>query len=160
MGGISVLKCISVFQVLAGATALFFFRGFESTFAMIGHAAVPYAEVLAAASIIAGITLWVKPAVGLPFSAAVQIPQAFSFAIASIAYTLSFGATYTLAISVPDPGLGLRSYRLETFSEFLWPTLIFRSDAHFVGFAIGVNLVAFALTVYLLWSLLRQRKKT
>ena len=143
---------IGLFQVLGGAFGFLVFRNFPSLYVPPGTVTLVLVQLMCAASIAAGLALWVRPKIGVPLSLFVQLPQAFSFAIWRITYVFALGPFYGVELTFNSTVELERSCHFETYFHVFEPTFILRTGPRHAGFGLGVNLVSVIIVALLLWS--------
>ncbi|TNJ34213.1 hypothetical protein E1B00_00005 [Arenimonas terrae] len=116
----------------------------------------PIAGVIALTMCAAGVIWFFRPVLGMVLAAATLIPQAFSFAGGSIAYALHFWPNCRIEINVPGAGDKILSFFIHPFS--LSPSWRLRTDAAYIGFGIGIEIVCLTILVALAVALIVIRR--
>jgi hypothetical protein len=114
---------------------------------------LPLAIVIVAATVAAGISLFLRPKLGALLAVAALTPQAISFAVGSVAYAFNLWPNYRVEFGYPF-GAGADwalSYSFDT------PGWILRTDAHFTGAGVGIDLVATAIILFVVYAYWLQR---
>ena len=113
----------------------------------------PLAIVIVAATLAAGVSLFLWPKLGVLVAVAALTPQAISFAVGSVAYAFNLWPNYRIEFGFPfgTDADGALSYSFDT------PGWILRTDAHFIGAGFGIDLVTTAIILFVVCAYWFQR---
>ena len=152
-------RILGVLFVLAGVWGLLAVYAFAQIPSFAGaedRRLLPLAILVATANSVAGIALFVRPILGFAVALVAQIPQAFSFAVGSVAYALNLWPNYRAEFFFQ--GLDPRDAHALFYSFTTTPSWILRTDADYSGLGLGVDLVSTAVIVLLLGGLWAHRR--
>ena len=104
---------------------------------------------LAALVTVAAEALWFfQPRLGIALAIATMIPQPFSFAHGSVAYAFHLWPNYRIELDIIGSRDNLANVFVHDFSFV--PQYMLRTDADYVGFGLGLELVSFLALLVLL----------
>jgi len=106
------------------------------------------ANLLAIATCVGGVLVFVRPRFGIAMTILTLVPQALSFAARNIAYALNIWPSYRLEL---DPTACAYANCI-SFYSFRWtPTAVLRTDAQYTSVGLGIDIVSTALILLFAW---------